>query len=71
MLEGASWRNQTYFRKYFQGDSFPKFILYSAHSETLFPFLQAFGVHQMEDPPAGSAIFFEWFKEDGEVFVAC
>lgn len=38
-LEGANWRDQPYFTKYFTGETFPKFMLFSAHSETVYPFL--------------------------------
>jgi hypothetical protein len=40
---GADWAAQPYFTEYFDGTVFPKFIFYSGHSETVFPFLQYLG----------------------------
>ena len=45
---------------------FPKFIFYSAHSETLYPFLQTFNFVKLEEPEAGSALFVEFFEVSGE-----
>ena len=50
--------------KYFDGTTFPKFIYYSGHSETIYPFLNTFGYNPMEDPQAASAMFIEFFSEN-------
>jgi len=47
--------------EYFDGDVFPKFILYSAHDNTLHPILQAFGFDTIEEVPAACALFVEYF----------
>ena len=64
-LEGADWRDQPYFTKYFTGETFPKFMLFSAHSETVYPFLQAmFDVAPMEDTKPADAFFMEFFTDN-------
>lgn len=40
----------------------PKFILYSAHMETVFPMLQGFGKWRMEGVEPGAGLFVEYFK---------
>jgi hypothetical protein len=39
VLNGADYQAQPYFTEYFDGTEFPKFILYSGHAETVYPFL--------------------------------
>ena len=62
VIEGADWWTQPYFNKYFTGDVFPKFIFYSAHEETLYPFLNAFDYFMIEKVYPGSALFIEFFS---------
>ena len=66
VIEGADWRSQPYFNKYFSGDAFPKFIFYSAHEETLYPFLNAFEYFMIEKVYPGSALFIEFFETEFE-----
>jgi len=50
-------------------DTLPKFILYSGHSETLYPLFTGFGKYIVNRPAPGSAIFIEFFQESGNLFV--
>jgi hypothetical protein len=41
VVSGSDFRTMPYFMEYFDGPVFPKFIFYSAHSESVYPFLQS------------------------------
>lgn len=64
VLEGADWRTDTpYFTKYFKGNEFPKFIFYSAHSETVYPYMQSLVYPlMMKDSQPASAMFIEFYE---------
>lgn len=61
VIEGQDWQSQPYFNKYFHGPEFPKLIFYSAHEETLYPFLNAFDYVMIEKVAPGSALFLDFF----------
>jgi len=70
---GEDWQNQPFFSKYFSMDSsnsdeekpFPKFILYSAHQETISPLGFAFGWEPVQKLWPASAFFLEfWSPKD-------
>ncbi len=48
---------------------FPKFIHYAAHAETLSLFYEGLGIHRPVRADPGEALFFEFFKEDGQHYV--
>ncbi len=50
--------------KYFKGTTFPKFVLYSAHAEEMYPLLSAFDHLLITEAPPASAIFIEFYTED-------
>ena len=52
--------------EYFDGTVFPKFILYSAHAETVYPLLAAFEHILATEAPPASAIFVDFYTVDGE-----
>jgi hypothetical protein len=52
--------------EYFDGTVFPKFILYSAHAETVYPLLAAFEHFLATEAPPASAIFLDFFTVNGE-----
>jgi len=60
-MRGDDWTSQKYFMEYFNGDVFPKFVLYSAHAETVHPLVQALGFKTVAEVPAASALFVEFF----------
>lgn len=64
VLEGADWHTEApYFTEYFDGTVFPKFIFYSAHSETVYPYLQALVYPLlMEDAQPATALFVEFYE---------
>ena len=66
VIAGEDWQEQPYFTKYFKGDVFPKFIFYSAHEETLYPFLNAFDFYMIEKVYPGSALFLDFFSTNKE-----
>jgi hypothetical protein len=70
VVKGADWTQQPYFMEYFDGTEFPKFIFYSAHSESVYPFLQSlFYPVMMADAQPATAAFVEYYEVDGEDFV--
>lgn len=50
-----------YFTMHFNGTVMPKFIFYSAHMETVYPFLVGMGMVRMETVEPGAALFVEFF----------
>ena len=56
--------------EYFDGNQFPKFIFYSAHAESVFPFLQSlmYPVMMVDAQPA-TAAFIEYYEVNGADFV--
>lgn len=48
---------------------FPKFIHYSAHAETLEYIFSGLQLQKEKRAGPGSALFFEFFKMDGDLFV--
>lgn len=51
-----------YFMEYFDGPVFPKFIFYSAHSESVYPYLQSLIYPvQMKDAQPATAVFIEYY----------
>lgn len=69
ILNGDDVISKPYFMEYFDGTTFPKFIYYSGHSETIYPFLNTFGYSPMEEPQAASAMFIEFFNENSIDYV--
>jgi hypothetical protein len=52
-----------------ESPNLPKFIHYAGHMETLAKFFDGLGVHRLEKSPPGSALFFEFFRENGNNYV--
>jgi len=72
VLEGADWKTDApYFTEYFDGSVFPKFIFYSAHSETVYPYLQSLVYPlMMKDAQPATALFIEFYESwNGSMFV--
>ena len=71
LRDNLDWRETTYFKRYFNQQNFPKFIMYSGHAETLAPLLAAFGKYgyTVHRPRAGSALFLEFYREDEQIYV--
>lgn len=68
--KGANFEDQPYFMEYFDGTVFPKFIFYSAHSESVYPFLQSLMYPlEMQDSPPATAAFVEFYTKDAADFV--
>ena len=69
--DGLDWKSTTIFKRYFNQKTFPKFIHFSGHSETMAPLLAAFGKYgyTMHRPRAGSALFLEFYRENGQIWV--
>ena len=68
VLQGADWKkNAPYFTNYFQGSSFPKFILFSGHQKKIIQILKVIMNSSPTPPtPPASAIFFDFFNLNGE-----
>lgn len=66
VMQGEDWRSQPNFMEYFNGSVFPKFVMYSAHAETVYPLLKAFDHILVTEVPPASAIFLEYFERDNE-----
>jgi len=65
-----------YFRVHFhqnlpkkEAPKFPKFIHYAAHAETLGVFLEGLGIRRVTRVPPGGALFIEFVKRQGQVYV--
>jgi hypothetical protein len=76
--DGATWHDLPYFKKYFnlydqkdQVATFPKFIFFSGHAETVGPLFEAFGHTTVHRAEPASAIFLEFFtlNETGKNYV--
>ena len=64
--QNARWEDQPFFTKYYKPSehtTFPKFIFYSAHAETLGPLTVALGKAIATEREPGSAIFVEFYEE--------
>jgi len=44
-------------------------VYFSGHAKTLFPLFVAFGENRVVKPAPGSAIFMEFFEQDGKDYV--
>lgn len=67
------WKDAKYFTRYFKAQdhqTFPKYILYGTHQETLAPLLLAFKHNIKVSPKAGASFYLVFYKRsDGSVHV--
>jgi len=74
IIQGKLWTDTILFKHYFNSHEtrpFPKFIMYSGHAETLAPLLAGFGKlkYTVVTPPPASALFLEFYREEGQIYV--
>ena len=65
LSDTLDWQFAPYFTQYFttqDHSSFPKFILFSGHAESLCPLLHAFKNSLLVDPDAASSIYIEYYE---------
>jgi hypothetical protein len=65
-----------YFKKHFHNNleksippTFPKFIHYAAHAETLATMFEGLGLHRKTRVSAGSSLFIEFISDRSEYFI--
>ena len=69
VTNNATWTELPWFSRYFNSSTqaatlqtFPKFVFFSAHAETVYPLFVGFGKRKITRPAPGSAIFMEFFE---------
>ena len=66
IIQGERWQDQPIFNKYFKGEVFPKFALYSGHSSLSYLMLKIFNLKMLEHSQPASALFLDFFEVEGQ-----